>query len=910
MTKYPRGSEWRKWDLHLHTPGTAKNDQYSFEGDIWEKYVTTLEEQTDVFAFGITDYWSVDNWHKLVDEYQKRGRLVGRLLIPNAELRITPVTGTATPINIHVLFDPGLPYEDIQRQFFKQLFFERCNQSFDASRDGLVALGRCIMNNPNLEESAAWRRGVEQFQVSYTDLKEIVRNDYWKKHCLVCVDNGKSDGASGIQDSAMRESRCEIYRMSDIIFSSNAKDIQYFLGRDCDPKDEVIRQYGSVKPCVHGSDSHDFTKLDQWHKGKVTWVKSDPTFDGLRQILFEPEERVRIQSEIPNQKSSYHLLDSVTLQEYGFWKESIPLNKGLVAIIGGRSSGKSSLLASIAKKINGKIQLIEGTAQGKYIDYIDQHLTSLTFKWADGLNDSNRQVEYFSQNYMIDLVSEQDQLNDIILNILKSRLQKDKVWERYEQDVSALKALIVADAATLFAQRTSLATLDVAIREGGGKEGHEQEISKLGKAMAVLRKSHMQMTDQEIAEFDDIKSEIDGLLRQIEECETDSQALIGLKDQVLERFRPTIEVGKFSDGVAKDLSAKVAEIWDAANKAWLEYLGEMKLGVETRMAELKADVQTLQNKDVYIRGLKNIESNSNLTELESRINEEKKKRSSIEALLLKSSSIEEENDRIIKQLAQNHIAFYDKASSYAEKMTLADGELQIEGWIETREMELRELLEGKMRRVSQEQKAYVEKMIAHADYKVEDATDYLKATMQGTIQYNQDVNEQFVVSEFLSTSWFKAGYKVTYQGDSLDEMSPGKRAFVILKLLLEFSNKECPILIDQPEDSLDNRAIYTELVQYLRDKKKKRQIILVTHNPNVVVGADAEQVIVANQNGIRSQNEGDVKFAYVSGSLEDSEPKNRLCNTVLEAQGIREHVCEILEGGEDAFRHRESKYGL
>jgi predicted ATPase len=149
-----------------------------------------------------------------------------------------------------------------------------------------------------------------------------------------------------------------------------------------------------------------------------------------------------------------------------------------------------------------------------------------------------------------------------------------------------------------------------------------------------------------------------------------------------------------------------------------------------------------------------------------------------------------------------------------------------------------------------------------------------------------------------------------YQGDTFSEMSPGKRAFVILRLLLEFGNNECPILIDQPEDSLDNRAIFTELVQYLRDKKKKRQIILVTHNPNVVVGADAEQVIVANQTGSKNENIDRLKFSYTSGALENSRSKDITCATVLESQGIREHVCEILEGGEEAFKKRENKYGF
>ena len=141
-------------------------------------------------------------------------------------------------------------------------------------------------------------------------------------------------------------------------------------------------------------------------------------------------------------------------------------------------------------------------------------------------------------------------------------------------------------------------------------------------------------------------------------------------------------------------------------------------------------------------------------------------------------------------------------------------------------------------------------------------------------------------------------------------MSEGKQAFVILKLLLEFSDKQCPILIDQPEDSLDNRAIYNELVEYIKNKKKIRQIILVTHNSNVVVSADAENVIVANQNGTDSLNTGNNQFEYVNGSLETTKDKDKTVPFVLLSQGIREHVCDILEGGRAAFEKREQKYGF
>ncbi|RLD13558.1 hypothetical protein DRI50_06910 [candidate division KSB1 bacterium] len=162
----------------------------------------------------------------------------------------------------------------------------------------------------------------------------------------------------------------------------------------------------------------------------------------------------------------------------------------------------------------------------------------------------------------------------------------------------------------------------------------------------------------------------------------------------------------------------------------------------------------------------------------------------------------------------------------------------------------------------------------------------------------------------MTENWFSISYELNYQSDTFGKMSDGKKAFVILKLLLEFSNKKCPILIDQPEDSLDNRAIYNELVTYLKKKKKDRQIILVTHNANIVVNADAEEVVVANQHGEDSKNQDDIKFQYISGSLENTIIKDSSIDIVLQSQGIREHVCEILEGGTEAFKKRENKYAI
>lgn len=188
--------------------------------------------------------------------------------------------------------------------------------------------------------------------------------------------------------------------------------------------------------------------------------------------------------------------------------------------------------------------------------------------------------------------------------------------------------------------------------------------------------------------------------------------------------------------------------------------------------------------------------------------------------------------------------------------------------------------------------------------------DFFKNLLSEKVLLKNGYEALNVVTEFLTHSWYSLDYSLTYQGDNFVNMSEGKQAFVILKLLLDFSDKKCPILIDQPEDSLDNRAIYHELVAYIKRKKKERQIILVTHNSNVVVSADAENVIVANQEGADTPNLGGLKFQYINGALEDTKQRDEKDKYILSSQGIREHICDILEGGRVAFEKREQKYGF
>ena len=179
-----------------------------------------------------------------------------------------------------------------------------------------------------------------------------------------------------------------------------------------------------------------------------------------------------------------------------------------------------------------------------------------------------------------------------------------------------------------------------------------------------------------------------------------------------------------------------------------------------------------------------------------------------------------------------------------------------------------------------------------------------------TIKFKQGYTQEKFTKEFFDNTWFKFKYDVTYDGDNYNAMSQGKKAFVVLKMTLDCSDSRCPIIIDQPEDDLDNRAIFTELVTYLKSKKAQRQIILVTHNANVVVNADSELVIVANQHGSHSPNDNDKKFQYKYGSIECLSKNTKNSATTLDKKRIKEHICEILEGGDKAFKLREKKYNI
>ncbi|MEZ5935933.1 MAG: hypothetical protein R3F54_29275 [Alphaproteobacteria bacterium] len=217
-------------------------------------------------------------------------------------------------------------------------------------------------------------------------------------------------------------------------------------------------------------------------------------------------------------------------------------------------------------------------------------------------------------------------------------------------------------------------------------------------------------------------------------------------------------------------------------------------------------------------------------------------------------------------------------------------------------------------RVKYQSNSEVRKFINDDEFGDDDIEDYaerltivLDQARSDTLELKGENKISRIVQDILSDAIY-LNYDLKLGQDSFSIMSPGKRALALLRVLVELDQSQHPIILDQPEDDLYNRSVYDGLAKYLKRKKNDRQIIVVTHNPNVVVGADSEHVIVANQSGQESNKDNrKFHFEYIYGGLENSF-ENIASPYILERQGIREHVCEILDGGEAAFGRREKLY--
>ena len=174
-----------------------------------------------------------------------------------------------------------------------------------------------------------------------------------------------------------------------------------------------------------------------------------------------------------------------------------------------------------------------------------------------------------------------------------------------------------------------------------------------------------------------------------------------------------------------------------------------------------------------------------------------------------------------------------------------------------------------------------------------------KDLREGQSQEKRDVESQLkkgysvldLYSYLFNLDYLVPEYRLKLAGKNLSELSPGERGALLLIFYLTLDKNDIPLVIDQPEENLDNQSVFRILVQFIKKAKEKRQIIIVTHNPNLAVACNAEQII-----HVSMDKEDGNKISFISGSLENPAINNAVIN--------------ILEGTYPALNTRTSTYGV
>jgi hypothetical protein len=987
MSKLQRGSLWHRWDPHIHAPGTILSDHYPIE-DGWEQFLSRVEESDPpVRALGITDYYSTGTYEQVV-EHKRNGRLADvDLVFPNVELRLGVGTGTGTPVNIHLLVSPDdADHVSLIKSFLSNLEFEALRERYRCTPDDIMRLGRAHDRSVS-DDRNALEVGTNQFKVDLANLREAIRGSKWaQENILIAVPASSTDGTAGLQgDASLARLRREIESAAHIIFSGRPADRDFWLGQGALPKEALDDEYGGVKPCLHGSDAHRPERVAAPDQDRRCWLKGDLEFETLRQACLEPEIRVFIGTTAPPGAPPSQVISSVKITEAPFLTTPhIPLNPGLIGIIGARGSGKTALADFIAV---GAEALSPARNRLSFINRARDHLTGaqVELQWEDGTQteteldalesrDGTEEpwVRYLSQQFVERLCSAEgltDELLDEIQRViflahpteerlgatdfkqlLNLRAESARMSRsHFEVELRTLSEEFVAErekVASIEPLRKSLAGLETQIAKAQadrvalvGKSGGSQErldaYNKVATALQLRRSQHEQLDRRKnalqilAAEVEREKSQgFPDALRQLKLRHQSAQ----LPDSLWPRFQLQYS-GDVDEAIRSELeklgttmSALAgtpigAEQRDPSQPfltegAQLELLSIAILGAETQRLEAligvdKQAARALTNLNSKIATDEGQAANLRLQiataeQAPGRIEEIKVERRTAYAEVFKA--LVAEQDQLTQLYAPLEQRISGESGSAAKLSFKVRRLVDVEAWADRGE-ELLDLRKGStLRRGSL---AEIAKQVLVPTWESGSADEAATALAAFRQQHDKNLAEccPYTIGDpadaakvrqwsgdisawLYSTEHIQIAYGVQYDGVEVERLSPGTRGIVLLLLYLVIDVDDArPLMIDQPEENLDPKSIFDELVNRFREAKQRRQIIIVTHNANLIVNTDADQVIVARCGPHRPGQLPEI--TYESGGLEEA--------------NIREAVCDILEGGEEAFKKRAKR---
>lgn len=1009
----PRGAEWAKWDLHVHTPASlVQHFKATEEKDVWEKYISDLENLPVEFkVIGINDYLFLDGYRKVL-EYKRNGRLKNLdLILPVIEFRLKKFAGHKQfkRINFHVIFSDEVTPDLIQNQFLNTLTGEyHLTPGVDKSMwngavtpDSLIDLGNKIKASVPAEQLIHYGSDLEEgFNNLNLDEKSVIDrlkdSTYFKGKFLFAIGKTEWD-ALPWSDGSIAEKK-DVINKAHIVFTASENVAAFKNAKSKLSEQKVNDLLLDCSDSHYNSDSTDKDRIGNC----FTWIKADHTFDGLKQIVNEPDrvfigDIPEIISRVNANKTKYIdalKVDRVAdykLQEEWFNATEIILNHELVAIIGNKGNGKSAIADVIG--------LLGNTKNGEHFSFLTANKFrkaspnraqsfNASLVWASGnvdtmnLNDkvipsSFEKVKYIPQNFLEKLCNDNEtdfekELRKVIFTHVSSA---DKLNQPTLEDLIKYKTEVVNEKIALIKNDITEINSIIIDLEKNHSPLYRKTIEEKLKAKQAELEAHNSSkpvevleptTSQEIqsqqqgyfTQINQLKSDLENITTQIKEKNeaklklnielTDllkfQQSAANLQqqyeklktdyrenlqkygfdiDNIIKLTIDAVAVSEriniintdiaaidllFDTGNSENLPSKKSKIGrevkelqaklDAPSKLYQEYLEAVKIW-QAKQIELSGDAETDGSIKFLEEQLKYIDDKL-LSDIdfarELRINKVK------ELYKAKADIIKE-----YKELYNPVTTFISQYSNLTSNYPISvDVSLKLSGFMDKFFTYVSQGARGSYYG-KEDSYGRLVTQIEGIDFNDENAVVGFLNSIITSLEFDQREafrNEPREIINQLRKDFYEDFYEylfgldylVPYYGLKLDnknvsELSPGEKGALLLIFYLILDQDDIPLVIDQPEENLDNQSVYKILVPFIKEAKNRRQIIIVTHNPNLAVVCDAEQVI-----NVRIDKTDSNKVHITTGAIENLKINNKLV--------------EILEGTLPAFNNRDLKYSI
>jgi len=946
--KLYRGSKWRKWDLHIHTP--ASNGDKS---DNWVNEFIKALNSSDVEVFAITDYFTLDGYKTLLKYKDK----IRKILFPGIELRLedsilpsrhgNQKKKTDRPIHIQIIFDNKDEFLPKIEEFVRSLQFKDFEDvSNDLTRDNIIKVG--LQKNSSLPNDEAYVEGCRQIRISKDQISNKLKDKGIRDKVLIVLPYEKYGGIDEIDPCTDSLIKSRLTKFADIVESSQEKQREFFLGK-C-PKFPFLLENGKEnssfrncigmpKPCITGSDAHSPSKIGVFDNQRCCWIKGDPTFEGLKQIIYEPECRVSISPKPPlylhpqiisfqlEGTTEYEDKKSIALFPPINLKKQISFSPNLTTVIGPRASGKTVLVELLSYIFNkhlmdpkdGKLALIPFLAKNfpklavkisyqqgeKEPEIVRREIVNL----SDPLYTSPLDIEYWPQGEIEKVADKKERIAEYIKDRLESNLLislsseieklKEKLKELRNKYVKKFEAMIERE--NLLAEKRQI------------EEYFEKLKTKEYKDLVKRIRENREKTQL----LDSFVESLETVIDLLEESEKQINfANMPDKKKILELFAANSslclqikEFYKFTDTHLGNIIAKFIKLKD-----FIENSKEKK--------DLVREASQLKNKlfeycrksNIKISRAEYEKRTSRLTVINQRLREIETKLKEYEAakqshfqftekLKNKLKEWKQENNRIIRE-------FNTTFSNSNIQVVWEDPSERLSEWIQTQFMasdsQIKPLIKKHFHISSPAREDFVreiiEELVKEKKYSIDNIIEHLEhreiptlvetRTKRENLKWFFEMSETDILRENLIMRLRGYGEKgdnlIQYKNKILGKhrMSFGERCGTLIELILHSGDH--PLIIDQPEEHLDAKFIADRIVDIIREQKISRQIIICTHDPNIVVLGDSELITV-----LSVDEQGTDSY---QGSLENP--------------SIRKQIYDVLEGGREAFRKREQKYRI